>query len=182
MIARLSPRRYLKSPWPNRRGVNYHLGHRSRVWWYSRTPIERSGPFSNYRGYVRLQAFVSGKGLALRAQGRMLKVDPAFNVVCFDGKPPIRSHLTAGRVEVVNLIGRRDKVRVALDAHRTGDTFSLSTGIHFIHAPAGTANVMCGGVEYRLARDHALRIEPTSPMTISVGSGRVLAASILNVP
>ncbi|MDB5488972.1 MAG: hypothetical protein JWQ58_2687 [Reyranella sp.] len=179
MIARLAPQGYVEAPWPNGKGTNFHIGHEKDVWWFSRTPIKASGEFSDYGGYDRMQALIEGPGLMLDTPDGLRDVRVPFEVVCFDGRLGTNSRLEGGEVVIANLIGRRDKVEICLKAYITGSTFSLSPGIHFIHAPTAPASLTCGGASYVLEHDHALRIEPAEPSAILIERGRVLVASIL---
>lgn len=178
MIERLAPHGYVEAPWPNGKGTNFHIGHEKDIWWFSRTPIKASGEFSDYGGYDRMQTLIEGPGLMLDTPDGLKDVRVPFKVVCFDGRLGTISHLEAGEVVVANLIGRRDKVEICLKSRVSGETFSLSPAIHFIHAPTAPVSLSCCGSSYALEHDYALRIEPAEPLAISMEHGRVLVASI----
>jgi environmental stress-induced protein Ves len=136
------------------------------------------GPFSDYSGYDRVQVLVKGSGLVLEAPAGEIDVRAPFRPVRFDGGATIASRLEAGPVEVVNLIGRRDAVKIDMTVRDTGQTQPLAAGIDFAYAASGPVTLMVDGQSHALAPDHCLRIDSGNRTILAVMSGRVIVASI----
>lgn len=181
MITRLDPSQYRRTPWKNGGGVTVDIAEQDGVWRFGRTPITVAGPFSDYAGFDRLQILVAGRGLVLDTPDGEIDVRRPLEPVRFAGETRITSRLEAGPVEVVNLIGARAKVRIALDVLRAGDTLSVEPGTHLAYAAQGTAALEIDGTPHRLAADHALRAEASGPTVVKGIGGVVLLGSILCV-
>ncbi|HTR86079.1 MAG TPA: HutD family protein [Reyranella sp.] len=179
MISRLDPSQYRRTPWKNGGGTTIDIAEHGDTWRFGRTPITGAGPFSDYSGFDRLQVLVAGRGLVLQTPGGEIDVRVPFKPVRFAGETPIVSRLEAGPVEVVNLIGRRDTVRLALEVAGAGHRRMLGAGTHLIYAADGPASVTTADNLHTLAADHGLRIEAEPSTMLACTSGRVIVASIV---
>jgi environmental stress-induced protein Ves len=180
MITLLAPTDYRRTPWKNGGGITTDIAEQES-WRFGRTPITTPGPFSDYSGFDRVQVLVVGRGLVLDTPDGEIDVRTPFKPVAFAGETPIVSRLEAGPVEVVNLIGSRAHVRVDLQVLRAGAAIGRSAGTHLVYAADGPATLTIEGAAHRLAADHSLRIDRTSPTMIACTEGLVLVGSILCV-
>lgn len=181
MIAQLSPEHYVHSKWKNGGGVMIDIARSGETWRFSRTPIDKPGPFSDYAGFDRCQVLIGGRGLVLGTPEGDIDVRLPYRPVSFTGERRIVSRLENGPVEVVNLIGERAAVRIDLKVLEAGQQTELSPGIHFAYAPTAPAEVAVEGKIHVLIMDHCLRIEPASQTILACINGRLLAASIVPV-
>ncbi len=104
-----------------------------------------------------------------------------FKPVRFAGETPIKSRLEAGPVEIVNLIGARAAVRIALEVLKRDVLQAVEPGTHIAYAADGAAALQIDGKSHRLATDHALHIEVSSPTMIACTDGVPLLGSIICV-
>ncbi|MDI1282933.1 MAG: HutD family protein [Reyranella sp.] len=182
-ITRLSPAQYVTTPWRNGGGVTVDIAavtdKDGDVWRFGRTPIVAPGPFSDYRGFDRVQVLVAGSGLVLQTRDGEIDVRQPLRPVRFAGETPIVSRLEAGPVEVVNLIGDRAKVRIDIRVLEAGRDIILGAGTHIAYCPAEPATIDVLGTGYELAVDHGLRIEADTLIPVAASAGRVLLASII---
>lgn len=177
-ISRLDPAHYVTTPWKNGGGVTVDIAVEGDVWRFGRTPIVAPGPFSDYRGFDRVQVLVTGSGLVLKTPNGEIDVREPFRPVHFAGETPIVSRLEAGPVEVVNLIGDRAKVGIDIRVLEAGHDLILGAGTHIAYSPGEPATIDVQGASYDIATDHGLRIERDG-LTVVIGTaGRVLLASI----
>jgi len=177
MITPLDPDRYQRTPWKNGGGVTTDIAFDGDVWRFSRTPITAPGPFSDYTGFDRLQVLVSGSGLVLQTPSGEIDVRRPFRPVRFAGETPIVSRLEAGPVEVINLMGERSKVRLALAVLEAGRSQHLGAGIHVAYCPAGRAALRLAGETHDLEADGGLRIEDVDGVA-SCSAGLIVLGSI----
>jgi len=179
MITPLDPAHYRQTPWKNGGGVTVDIAEQDDAWRFGRTPITASGPFSDYSGFDRAQVLVSGRGLVLETPDGEIDVRTPFRPVAFAGETPIVSRLESGPVQVVNLIGNRTKVRIDLQVLHAGAAMGRSAGTHIAYAADGPAALAIDGTPYRLAADHALRIDVASPTMIACTEGMILLGSVI---
>ncbi len=179
MFTLLDPSSYLRTPWKNGGGTTVDIAFEDDVWRFGRTPIVKPGPFSDYTGFDRVQVLVSGSGLVLETPTGEIDVRQPFRPVRFTGETPIVSRLEAGPVEVVNLIGRRARVKIDIVVLDEGRTLHIEPGTHFAYTPHGEATVAVQGDERKLAADHALRLNVPVPTRLTGVSSSTLVASIL---
>ena len=173
----LDPSRYRRLPWKNGGGVSVDIAWEGETWRFGRTPIVAAGPFSDYAGHDRLQVLVAGRGLVLETPGGEIDLRRPFLPVRFAGETPITSRLEAGPVEVVNLIGRRDRVRLALAVQRAGERQPLGTGRHIAYCAAGPAVVRLADELHELPADGGLDIDGATG-TLAVEAGIVVVGSV----
>ena len=181
MITRIDPSQYRRTPWKNGGGVTIDIAEQENAWRFGRTPITTPGPFSDYSGFDRWQILVMGHGLVLDTPDGEIDVRMPFKPVRFTGETPIVSRLEAGPVEVVNLIGARAKVRIALQVLEAGAALTVEPGTHLAYAARGAVALGVDDAPYRLAADHTLRVEAAAPMTIKGTDGVLLLGSIICV-
>ena len=181
MIKRLDPAHYRCTPWKNGGGITVDIADKGDVWRFGRTPITAPGPFSDYTGFDRVQVLVAGRGLVLETPDGEIDVRSPFRPVRFAGETPIKSRLEAGPVEVVNLIGARAAVRIALVVLKRDVLQAVAPGTHIAYAADGAAALEIDGNGHRLAPDRALHIEVSSPTMIACTSGVLLLGSIICV-
>src|SRR6185295_13809497 len=125
------------------------------AWRFGRTPITAPGPFSDYSGFDRAQVLVAGGGLVLRTPDGEIDVRTPFRPVRFAGETAITSRLEAGPVEVINLMGERQRVRLDLAVLQASETRALTPGLHVAYCPAGSAVLRLGDDERAVAADAA---------------------------
>jgi len=175
----LDPSSYLRTPWKNGGGTTVDIAFEDDVWRFGRTPIVKPGPFSDYTGFDRVQVLVSGSGLVLETPTGEIDVRQPFRPVRFTGETPIVSRLEAGPVEVVNLIGRRARVKIDMVVLDEGRTLHVEPGTHFAYTPHGEATVAVQGDERNLMADHALRLDVPVPTRLTGVKSSTLIASVL---
>jgi environmental stress-induced protein Ves len=139
-----------------------------------------AGPFSDYSGFDRLQVLVAGSGLVLQTPTGEIDVRRPFRPVRFAGETPIVSCLEAGPVEVINLMGERRCVRLALVVLEAGWQQRLGPGIHIAYCPTGRAALRLGDETYDLQADGGLRIEDIDGVA-TCSAGLIVLGSILCV-
>ncbi len=181
MITPLDPAGYRRTPWKNGGGVTVDIVEHEDAWRFGRTPITTPGPFSDYSGFDRAQVLVAGHGLVLQTPTGEIDVRTPLKPVAFAGEMPIVSCLEAGPVEVVNLIGNRAKVRIDLQVLQAGAALGRSAGTHIVYAAQGPAALAIEGAPYRLAADHALRLDVASPTMVACTEGVLLLGSVICV-
>jgi uncharacterized protein len=179
MITHLDPSHYRRTPWKNGRGTTVDIAEDDDVWRFGRTPIVNDGPFSDYSGFDRIQVLIGGKGLVLETPDGEIDVRVPFKPVRFAGETPVTSRLEAGPVEVVNLIGARDKVKIDLDILDSGQRGPVGYGTHVIYCTDGPAILDVDGKLHRLPAHHALRIDTVRSTMLACKGGRVIVASIV---
>ena len=181
MITLLDPSQFRRTPWKNGGGISVDIAEQDDVWRFGRTPITVAGPFSDYAGFDRLQVRVAGRGLVLETPDGEIDLRTSFKPVRFTGETPIVSRLEAGPVEVVNLIGARARVRLALDVLTAGTTLSREAGTHIAYAAHGVATLEVDGKPHDLALDHALRVEASGSTMMACTGGMLLLGSVVCV-
>lgn len=83
-------------------------------WRISIADIECDGPFSSFPGIERECLLLRGEGLRLLIEpGGAPVLLPPFGRWRFDGEATASASLIDGRVEVLNLMWRRDRIRAA---------------------------------------------------------------------
>jgi environmental stress-induced protein Ves len=183
IVTLLDPSHYVTTPWRNGGGVTVDIAvvtdQDGEVWRFGRTPIVAPGPFSDYRGFDRIQVLVAGSGLVLRTPDGDIDVRHRFRPVRFTGETPIVTRLETGPVEVVNLIGNRAKVQIDLKPLEAGHDAIVGAGTHIAYCPEGPSTIEVQGTRHDLAANHALRIEADALLPVAVSAGRLLLASIL---
>lgn len=173
----LDPARYRRLPWKNGAGVSIDIAWDGDTWRFGRTPIPVPGPFSDYTGNERLQVLVAGRGLVLATPDGEIDVRQPFRPVRFAGETPIVSRLEAGPVEVVNLIGVRDRVRLDLVVLRAGERRLLGAGRHIAYCAAGPATVRLGDELHDLPADGGLDIAGVAG-SLACTAGLVVVGSV----
>lgn len=181
LITPLDPDRYQRTPWRNGGGVTTDIALDKEtggdVWRFSRTPITRAGPFSDYSGFDRRQVLVAGSGLVLQTPSGEIDVRRPFKPVRFAGETPIVSRLEAGPVEVINLMGDRSKVRINLAVLEAGRSQQLGAGIHVAYCPGAPAILRLADKSYDLPTDGGLRIDDVDGVA-SCSAGLIVVGSI----
>lgn len=186
----LDPAGYRRTPWKNGGGVAIDIAEahlpgvaagswEGMIWRFGRTAIVTPAPFSDLSGFDRHQVLVAGRGLVLETPDGEIDVRAPFTPVTFRGETPIHSRLEAGPVEVVNLIGDRSRVSLALACLKGGDTRDCAAGLHIAYAAAAACDLVLGGEARRIEADHALRIDAAERFTVASRDGTIILASIL---
>jgi uncharacterized protein len=108
-------------PWKNGQGVTWEIaidppgsGLDDFRWRVSRARIEAEGPFSSFPGCERWITCVEGAGFALHFEDGVKLAVPPFVPVRFAGDRPVLCRLAGGPCTDINVIARRDLVRVAI--------------------------------------------------------------------
>jgi environmental stress-induced protein Ves len=177
-VTLLDPSGYRRTPWKNGGGLTIDIAEHDGLWRFGRTPIASAGPFSDYSGFDRVQMLVRGRGLVLETPDGDLDVRQPFVPVRFAGETPIVSRLEAGAVEVVNLIGKRDAVRIDLRTIEPGAGSSLMPGVHIAYCADAPATLSVAERRHELAARHALRVDAVAATVMHCDAGRTVLASI----
>lgn len=181
---------FASTPWRNGRGVTVDIdAERSgRVagddwaglrWRFGRTSIIEPGPFSDLSGYERLQMVIVGRGLVLDHERGSIDLRRPFTTARYDGGLPIDSRLENGPVEVLNLIGDRELVRLDLTAVADDRRIELPEGIHVLYVPEEPVEALLDGSPHHIASCDALRIDADTPFAMAGKGGRLVVASVL---
>ena len=185
----LRPEQFRSKPWKNGGGVTLDIADCVRpgadpgswdgmIWRLGRTAIVAPGPFSDLSGYERLQAVIVGSGLVLHGPDGEIELRQPFRPVRYDGDLPLVSQLENGPVEVVNLIADRALCAIDLAAPPAGETMALTSAIHILYAPVGAVRGRCGDTAFVVEAGHALRIDPETPLALTLDGGQALLATI----
>ena len=83
-------------------------------WRISVADIVQAGPFSVFPGTDRVAALASGSGLQLLSADGVLRFDALGSVHAFAGETPLVAALSAGAVQLFNVMVRRACVRAGL--------------------------------------------------------------------
>ena len=104
---------YVPMPWRNGGGTTYEIARDAGEsaefrWRLSLARIDRPGPFSEFRGYDRAIALVSGEGCVLKgAAAAPIVLDRPGAIAKFPGEAPIECDLRSGGCFDLNLMVRR---------------------------------------------------------------------------
>jgi environmental stress-induced protein Ves len=191
-ITTLDPTSFGHMPWKNGGGVTIDIAvsmlpgfaagsWEGIVWRFSRTAIVTPGAFSDLSGYDRELALVSGEGLVLGTPVGEIDVRQAFKPVRFTGETSIVSRLEAGPVEVVNLIGDRSRVSIALSCLSGTAMIARQAGVHIIYAATGSCELSINGNACEIAAGHAARIDAGENFAVTSRLGTAIVASIIPV-
>jgi len=142
-------------PWKNGQGVTWEIaidppgsGLDDFRWRISRARIDTDGPFSLFPGCERWITCVEGAGFALHFEDGVKLPVPPLMPVRFSGDRPAMCRLAAGACTDINVIARRDRVRVEI---------ALVAAPTDVPAGAGSAMHRNGEILVRLDRSLALR-------------------------
>jgi uncharacterized protein len=189
-IVFLDPARYTRVPWKNGGGVSVTIASErvpgtapddwsGVIWQLGRTAIVVPGPFSDLSGYERLQTVTAGTGLVLQTPEGEIDLRRPFTVARYDGGTPITSQLDNGPVSVVNLIGRRDRVRIDMHVLGAGERCEAPAGA-ILYCPPGTAaSGMANGDAFTLEADEAAVADRTINLLVANGTLLVATTSAL---
>jgi uncharacterized protein len=183
----LSPDEQSHVPWRNGGGVSTIIaderlpGHDAGdwegvVWQLSRTSIVAPGPFSDLRGFERLQTVIAGAGLFLDTPDGAIDLSRPLSVARYDGGTPIVSRLTKGPVEVLNLIARRERAGIDMRALDPGETLPAEFSPTLLYAFSARAKLSIDRQPFELPAAHALRLD--APAIVACRRGAVVASSI----
>lgn len=183
----LAPADFLRVPWKNGGGVSTTIASEGlpdaspgdwagTIWQLGRTRIVAPAPFSDLTGFDRVQIVIGGSGLVLETPTAHIDLREPFRPARYDGGTAIVSRLENGPVEVVNLIGRRDLVRIDMAMLETGAETTLPAARHVVYAPVATVRLRLDGEELDLAADHALAFDRESRLCAM--SGIAILASV----
>ena len=183
----LTPASFLRVPWKNGGGVSTTIASEGlpgaspgdwagTIWQLGRTRIVAPAPFSDLTGFDRVQIVIGGSGLVLETPTGDIDLREPFQPARYDGGTAIISRLENGPVEVVNLIGRRDLVRIDMAMLEPGVETTLPDAQHVVYAPLAAAYLRLDDEELDLATDHALTVDRDARLCAM--SGVVILASI----
>jgi uncharacterized protein len=191
-LVRLDPASYRRTPWKNGGGVTVDIaaayapgapagGWDGIVWRLGRTQIAAPGPFSDLPGLDRILTVTGGRGLLLDVAGApSIDVREPLRPVRFAGEWAITSRLTAGPVEVLNLIADRRRAAIDVAIVRAPTAIDLPAGIHVLYAIAASA-VALAGEPIALAADHAVKLDADAQARIDIEGCVALASVMLTV-
>jgi len=128
---------YVEMPWRNGGGVTLEIARDPAAgpkfdWRLSLATIERSGPFSNFAGYLRALAFVSGAGCILSGiEAQPLVLDTPGQFAIFPGATQVMSDLVDGPCCDFNLmVCEPGKILSVKHVHVTPDDESLAANYY----------------------------------------------------
>jgi environmental stress-induced protein Ves len=184
---------YASRPWRNGRGISRDIAS-GAGWQLSLADIDRSGPFSDFTGSLRLFAVVAGSVVLHLSGGQSIACDAASPIVAFDGGAPPECEVVAGPARALNLVVPAGSEGARLERHALepgGAPLPVSDedrdgGGHIV-----LVFVQAGGVECRLrpepgaqpngallagASDSVIVREPGGRLLIgATGGGRAIA-------
>jgi len=145
-VIALDPSGYRRQPWKNGGGVSEEIvarrerdsaGWQDLVWSFSRTSFAGPLHFSDLAGFQRMLVLVDGIGLLLRAwdDGDDIEV-PRWVPISFDGGRMLEG-VPAGRVDVVNLMGRADRVHLSMTIIGESNDYAFEGDVVLLHAAFG---------------------------------------------
>jgi uncharacterized protein len=188
-VERLDPAHYRRTPWKNGGGElvvitagggdGWSAG--GVAWHFGRTQIVAPGPFSDLAGFERLQVVIKGRGLVLVTPTGEIDLRHPFRPRRYDGGTPIVTRLEHGPVEVVNLIADRRRFDIDLRVGEAGETITLGSGEHVVHAPIEAVAIEIGAQRVELPEDHAVRVRAEAGTVLKVMAGRALIGTIAPV-
>ena len=116
-------------PWRNGGGVTRTVatqvggGAGNWLWRVSAADIGQDGPFSSFPGVDRTLALIDGRGLALRGESGVMRLQQPGECVRFTGEERVSAALEQGPLRVWNVMTRRGEARceVALSIDTTSD-------------------------------------------------------------
>lgn len=129
-VVHLRERDSRRVAWKNGRGVTDELAlwpadasfeRGDFDWRVARAAIDAAGPFSSFPGFERVLVATAGDGLVLEhgnaaARARVRRLEPYR----FSGDWETAAALTSGRVEDLNVLARRGRCAVEVEALRLG--------------------------------------------------------------
>lgn len=186
-MIRLDAKDYRRQPWRNGKGESRQIaeardgeGWAGLLWSFGRTGFAGPVPFSDLAGVERLITLVAGNGLLLKAQdgGPDLGVPLLADPVGFDGGRQLDG-IAEGSIEVVNLMGRRGAVKIAM-AYLGAEALHVAADTVLVHAPAGPVTLTLDprhGGPTMLEAGGTLRFDG-EPVTFAARSGRALVATV----
>ncbi|HLZ68164.1 MAG TPA: HutD family protein [Aliidongia sp.] len=189
-VTQLPAATYRVMPWRNGLGTTTEIaiepgaGDRFR-WRVSIADVPSSGPFSNFPGYDRLIAVVSGAGMRLAVDKRAtVLLDQASAPYGFPGDAPTECTLVGGPIRDFNLILDRASTVGSLARLRfpvPSALPSLDGGTALLHALAGRLTVDAGALgTWMVAEGDTLRLDGVTdvPMIAGEADGEALLATI----
>lgn len=107
--------RYATVPWRNGGGITREIAlyrdlnrHDDFLWRLSLATVDRSGPFSSFRGVDRTIALLAGNGMSLTTLAGSVDVTAATEPFAFEGELPVECTLRGGTTVDLNAMTRRD--------------------------------------------------------------------------
>jgi environmental stress-induced protein Ves len=136
----LTHQAYPVHPWRNGGGTLRHIAD-GDGWQLRLADITRSGPFSDFSGYLRLFAMVEGAVVLQMPGGERIECDPQSAVTIFDGGAAPQCSLVDGPAKAFNLIVQADKVDASLERLTIGEFDTEAVGVRgefmAIHVQSG---------------------------------------------
>jgi environmental stress-induced protein Ves len=166
-------------PWRNGRGMTVEIavgpaGTSFEAgdfdWRVSRAGVVDSGPFSCFPGYERVLVVVAGEGLRLDhgADGGSAWLRP-FEPHRFSGDWSTWAEPTAGPIDDVGVIARRDRVHVEVEVLRLG---SRRARVELAASEEGLLHVFGGRLEVRVAgEEEPVGLDPRESLQFHAGVG-----------
>jgi uncharacterized protein len=187
LITSLPQSGFRRAPWKNGGGVSLVFAELRApeaapddwsgvIWQFGRTTISAPTPFSDLSGYDRLQTVISGRGLVLETNAGEVDLREPLRVVRYDGALKIMTRLESGPVEVVNLMGRRDRVALEMHVIEVGGSLDLKEGTVILYAPGGQVEAEVDGAAIQIEKCDAALAE--NAHRVVCNSGTLIAASI----
>lgn len=164
---------YQKMEWKNHRGTTNQIAieppdsdfaKSNYLWRLSSAPVLEPGSFSKFAGYERLLTITKGKQMLLRfGDGQEFAALKFGEVFRFSGDAEVRSELPQGKIEDLNLVFRKDKIRAEMSVlkfTKKPRSFHLEADHIFFFVVAGgfAASTYPGEINFKLEVGDTLRI------------------------
>jgi len=144
-------------PWKNGGGITHEVAREpaqgeSFEWRLSLARIDRSGPFSDFSGYLRIMLLLEGDGFTLRSPGEPDRVfQPLGEAQRFDGALPMQCELAGGSCTDLNLMVRATR-EVSTRTARLDASLTLSARGRLGDARRDAPGNTSGGAPYDTLR------------------------------
>ena len=188
IVVPLPQRSFAVRPWKNGGGVATDIAGAMKpsarsddwdglLWRFGRTSIVRPGPFSDLRGYRRLQMVIEGRGLMLDHVGGCIDLAEPLTVASYYGGLPVTSRLLCGPVEVLNLIADDASLDSGMSALSPGsDAVVQAAATVVAYALPGGVSCVVGGQSIELPAGDAAQLALTETARIHCASGLLVIA------
>ncbi len=134
-------------PWRNGGGSTRELVRRPEgaddfEWRVSVAEVAADGPFSSFAGLDRILVLLTGEGMDLHVQGRVVALRAPLDHHRFAGEDDVRAVLAGGPTTDLNLMWRRDRFDVTLRRFEAPFDLAPQTGATLLAFVAGGVPVL----------------------------------------
>jgi environmental stress-induced protein Ves len=138
-VSTRSAREFVRQRWKNGGGTTTELAREGAgerfLWRLSVADVDSSGPFSSFPGYERTIVLLEGDGMELTIDGRVARLDRAFEPFVFDGGAATTCRLLGGPCRDLNVIV--DRARASARVAVIEEATRLEAACALLYAPGG---------------------------------------------